>query len=204
MIFLEKQPCTFLSNPVYYYGSIQNMPRIEKKSKGEIRLNRHLQEWGNAILRAAVIIIVLFFFCWPMRLMGSSMEPTMGDGEIVLMNRFAAMQEYYEKGDIVMFHYFDADGDKTVVKRIIATEGDTIRILEEGVEVNGEILREPYADGETMGLVDMTVPKDTVFVMGDNRQTSFDSRNMGAIPCDDLKGKVFFRIYPFGEFGKIK
>ena len=167
-------------------------------------MNENLQEWGKAILRAAVIIVVLFFFCWPMRLMGSSMEPTMGDGEIVLMNRFAAMQGHYEKGDIVMFHYYDADGSKTVVKRIIATEGDTIRILEDGgVEVNGEILQEDYVEGKTEGLVDMKVPRDTVFVMGDNRQPSFDSRNMGAIPCDDLKGKVFFRIYPFGELGKI-
>ena len=91
------------------------MPAFEKKSKVGIDLNKHLQEWGNAILRAAIIIIILFFFCWPMRLMGSSMEPTMGDGEIVLMNRFAAMQGHYEKGDIVMFHYFDAEGDKTVV-----------------------------------------------------------------------------------------
>ena len=167
-------------------------------------MNVHLQEWGKAILQAAVIIVILFFFCWPMRISGSSMESTMKDGEIVLMSRFATMQEKYETGDIVMFHYFDAEGDKTVVKRIVATEGDTIRILDEGVEVNGEIVEEPYADGETTGLVDMTVPRDTVFVMGDNRQTSFDSRNMGAIPCDDLKGKVFFRIYPFGEFGKIK
>ena len=179
------------------------MPNDEKKSKGEIDLNKHLMEWGNAILRAAVIILVLFFFAWPMRLMGSSMEPTMGDGEIVLMNRFAAMQGHYETGDIVMFHYYDAEGDKTVVKRIIATEGDAIRILEDGVEVNGTIIDEPYASGETKGLVDMTVPKDMVFVMGDNRETSFDSRNMGAIPCDDLKGKVFFRLYPFGEFGGI-
>ena len=128
----------------------------------------------------------------------------MGDGEIVLMNRLAAMQGNYEKGDIVMFHYFDAEGDKTVVKRIVATEGDSIRILEDGVEVNGEIIEEGYVQGETTGFVDMTVPENTVFVMGDNRETSFDSRNMGAIPCDDLKGKVFFRIYPFGEFGGIR
>ena len=128
----------------------------------------------------------------------------MGDGEIVLMNRFAARQGYYEKGDIVMFHYFDAAGDKTVVKRIIATEGDTIRILEDGVEINGTIIEEPYAYGKTDGLVDMTVPADTVFVMGDNRQTSYDSRNMGAISCENLKGKVFFRVYPFGEFGTMK
>ena len=128
----------------------------------------------------------------------------MGDGEIVLMNRFAVMQETYERGDIVLFHYFDAEGDKTVVKRIIATEGDSIRIVPEGVTVNGELIEEIYAEGKTEGLVDMTVPADTVFVMGDNRQTSFDSRNMGAIPCEDLKGTVSFRLYPFGEFGKIE
>lgn len=167
-------------------------------------MQESLQEWGRAILRAAIIIVLLFFFCWPMRLMGSSMEPTMGDGEIVLMNRFAAMQGHYEKGDIVMFQYYDEGGSKTVVKRIIATEGDTIRILADGVEVNGELLQEDYAAGVTDGLVDMTVPEGTVFVMGDNRRTSYDSRNMGVIACGDLKGKVFFRIYPFGEFGKIK
>ena len=180
------------------------MPEIEKKSKVGIVLNQQIQEWGAAILRAAIIIVVLFFFCWPMRLMGSSMEPTMGDGEIVLMNRFAALRGQYEKGDIVTFRYFDAEGDKTVVKRIIATEGDTIRILEEGVEVNGEIIREDYSSGRTDGLVDMTVPEGTVFVMGDNREASFDSRNMGAIPCEDLKGKVFFRLYPFGGLGAGK
>lgn len=185
------------------YFRENNFRQERKKSKVGIELDHHFQEWGNAILRAAVIIVVLFFFCWPMRLMGSSMEPTMGDGEIVLMNRFAAMQGHYEKGDIVMFHYYDAEGDKTVVKRIIATEGDTIRILDEGVEVNGTIIEEAYVSGETDGLVDMTVPRGTVFLMGDNRKTSFDSRNMGAIPCEDLKGKVFFRIYPFWEFGKI-
>ena len=116
----------------------------------------HLQEWGKAILQAAVIIVILFFFCWPMRISGSSMESTMKDGEIVLMSRFATMQEKYETGDIVMFHYYDADGGKTVVKRIIATEGDHIRILADGgVEVNGARLQEEYVHGRTDGLVDI-------------------------------------------------
>ena len=127
----------------------------------------------------------------------------MGDGEIVLMSRFSTIMGKYEKGDIMMFHYYDEDGARTVVKRIIATEGDHIRILPEGVELNGELLQEDYVFGATDGLVDMTVPPDMVFVMGDHRETSYDSRNMGAISCKDLKGKVFFRIYPFGELGKI-
>ena len=92
------------------------------------------------------------------------------------------------------------DRGKTVVKRIIATEGDHIRILADGgVEVNGARLQEEYVHDRTDGLVDMTVPRGTVFVMGDNRGESFDSRNMGAIPCEDLKGKVFFRLFPLGR-----
>lgn len=162
-----------------------------------------MQEWGKAILQAAVILVLLFFFCWPMRLAGSSMEPTMQDGEIVLMNRFSALRGQYEKGDIVMFHYDDEGENRTVVKRIIATEGDTIRILPEGVEVNGMLLQEDYAVGRTDGLVDLKVPEGTVFVMGDNREESYDSRNMGVIDCRDLKGKVFFRIYPFGNLGRM-
>lgn len=128
----------------------------------------------------------------------------MHDGDVVLMNRLAAMWGRYATGDIVLFRYYDAGGRKTVVKRIIAAEGDQIRILADGgVEVNGRVLREAYADGRTDGLVDMTVPQGTVFVMGDNREDSFDSRNMGVIPCRDLKGKVFFRLFPLERLGKI-
>ena len=163
-------------------------------------LKKQLEEWGIAILWAAVILVVLFFFCWPVRLEGSSMEPSMGDGDIVLMNRFAAMQGNYEKGDIVLFHYFDGAGEHTVVKRIIATEGDTIRILPNGIEVNGKTLEESYVIGKTEGLVDMEVPQNMVFLLGDNRQTSYDSRNMGAISCDDLLGKVILGLYPPRNF----
>ena len=162
-----------------------------------------MQDWGRDILRAAVILLILFYFCWPVRLLGSSMEPTMGDGEIVLTSRFSAMTGNYETGDIVLFQYYDENGSQTVVKRIIAAEGDHIRILEEGVEVNGVLLQEDYAVGVTHGLADLTIPAGTVYVMGDNRQTSFDSRNMGVIEEKDLKGKVSFRAYPFSAFGTI-
>ncbi len=163
-------------------------------------LKKQLEEWGIAILWAAVILVVLFFFCWPVRLEGSSMEPSMGDGDIVLMNRFAAMQGEYEKGDIVLFRYFDEMGEHTVVKRIIAMEGDTIRILPNGIEVNGKTLEESCVIGKTEGLVDMVVPQNMVFLLGDNRQTSYDSRNMGAISCDDLQGKVILGLYPPRNF----
>ena len=86
---------------------------------------------------------------------------------------------------------------------MIATAGDSLRIAEGGVEVNGELLREDYAVGETYGLADFTIPAGTVYVLGDNREESYDSRHMGAIEQKALMGKVVFRIYPPTEFGRI-
>ncbi|WP_352400295.1 signal peptidase I [Anaerotignum sp.] len=163
-------------------------------------MNETLKDWGNVILRAAVILIILFFFFWPVRLEGSSMDPTLNDGDIVCMSRFYANMGMYEKGDIVVFRYNDHGRKKTVLKRVIATEGDHIRFLDDGsVAVNGEVLQEDYIDSLTNGIVDMTIPPKTVFVLGDNRDLSFDSRHMGVISCDDLQGKVIFRWFPLKE-----
>ena len=155
-------------------------------------MKEKLQDWGNVILRAAVILLVLFYFCWPVRLEGTSMEPTLQEGDLVLTSRFLAMTGGYEKGDIVLFRYFAEDGSHTVIKRIIATAGDEIEIMPEGVMLNGVLLEEAYTAGNTYGLVDMKIPEETVFVMGDNREESYDSRNMGVIAEDDLQGKVLF------------
>lgn len=167
---------------------------IQKEiAKGWDRVNEKLKDWGNVILRAAVILLVLFYFCWPVRLEGSSMEPTMQEGDVVLTSRFSAITGGYEKGDVVLFRYFENGGSRTVVKRIIATAGDEIEILPEGVMLNGNLLEEAYTMGKTYGVVDMKVPEHTVFLMGDNREESYDSRNMGVIAEKDLQGKVLFQ-----------
>lgn len=164
----------------------------KKSSKVGDKVKEKIQDWGNMILRAAVILLVLFYFCWPVRLEGSSMEPTMQEGDLVLTSRFMTMTGGYEKGDVVLFRYFEDGDTRTVVKRIIATAGDEIEILPEGVMLNGSLLEEAYTIGETYGLVDMKIPEDTVFLMGDNREESYDSRNMGVIAEKDLQGKVLF------------
>ena len=156
-------------------------------------MKEKIQDWGNVILRAAVILLLLFYFCWPVRIEGSSMEPTMQEGDLVLISRFLTMTGSYEKGDIVLFRYFEDGDTRTVVKRIIATAGDEIEILPEGVMLNGNLLEEAYTKGQTHGLVDMKIPEDTVFLMGDNREESYDSRNMGVIAEKDLQGKVLFQ-----------
>ena len=103
----------------------------------------------------------------------------------------------YDRGDVVVFDYTDEDGQRQVIKRVIAVEGDRLEIVPEGVMVNGVLLDEPYAMGPTEGVADLVIPPDTVFVLGDHRTESFDSRNMGVIAEKDLKGKVLFRLFPF-------
>lgn len=160
-------------------------------------MRRKVRNWGNDILWAAIIVVVLFYACWPIRLSGGSMEPTYQNGNVVCVSRLAGFLGGYDRGDVVVFDYEDEDGKRTVIKRVVAVEGDRLEILPEGVMVNGVLLDEPYAIGPTDGVADLVIPEDTVFVLGDHRQASFDSRNMGVIAQKDLKGKVLFRLFPF-------
>ncbi len=150
---------------------------------------------GKDVLWAAAVLLIFFYLCWPMRIVGGSMEPSYKDGDIVCVSHLSGLYDKYQRGDTVIFTYTEKGENHTVIKRIIAMEGDHISILPEGVFLNGKKLEEPYVMGKTEGFVDMTVPKDTVFVLGDHREKSFDSRNMGVIAKDAVKGKVLFRLF---------
>lgn len=158
-------------------------------------MQEKLKDWGNVILRAAILLLVLFFCCWPVRLSGDSMQPNYDDGDVVLFSRLAGKIFGYHTGDVVLFYDEAAGEDVTLIKRIIATEGDHVQILSEGLFVNDIRLDEPYITEETTGVVDLVIPPDSVFVLGDHRSHSFDSRNMGAIPMKHIEGKVLFRLF---------
>nr|WP_275552264.1 signal peptidase I [Anaerotignum lactatifermentans] len=187
----------FSTKAVYF--CIADFSGKNKGRRSRIQVQETIKEWGQVILRAAVVLLILFYFCWPVRILGSSMEPTYSDGNILCFSRITSMTGNYHRGDVVVFDYYAEGERQTVLKRIIAMGGDTIQILTDGVYVNGEQLEEPYILGETTGIADMTVPEGTVFVMGDHRDTSFDSRNMGVISMEDLKGKVIFSLFPPGK-----
>lgn len=127
---------------------------------------------------------------------GNSMEPTLHDGEIVLYVRISPQ---YQKGDVVSVRIPDGE---YYVKRIIATEGDTIDLKDGRVYVNDEPLDEPYIKGETLpqeGTVryPFTVKEDQIFVMGDNRETSMDSRSFGVVGTRQIKGRIWFHAGQF-------
>ena len=163
------------------------------------------------ILTALVIVLIISQFVMPTDVYGGSMEPGFCHNEYLLVSRQAYNQKRVpEKGDVIVFRSSledEAGQDKVLIKRIIAVPGDTILIKEGNVYVNGNKIDEPYLkDGTTNGEIGLTeIPENGYFCMGDNRLRSLDSRDksVGIVSGDDIIGKVIFRFFPLGRFGKI-
>ena len=152
---------------------------------------------------AAVAVLVATLLLPVLQIYGSSMAPTLSDRDIVLTLKTSKL----ESGDVVAFYY----NNKILVKRVIAQAGDWIDITPEGdVYVNGELLDEPYLDEKALGDCNIElpyqVPESRIFVMGDHRSVSVDSRNtaVGCVAEEQIVGKLIFRVWPFDYFGEIK
>ncbi|MCC8196880.1 MAG: signal peptidase I [Ruminococcus sp.] len=151
---------------------------------------------------AAIAALLATLFLPVLQVSGSSMEPTLSDDDIILLIK----TDNLSTGDLIGFYY----QNKLLLKRVIGVAGDVIDIDEEGnVTVNGELLDEPYVTNKSIGECDIDlpyqVPENRVFVMGDNRATSIDSRSsvIGCIKEDQIVGKVLIRIYPFKKISFI-
>lgn len=156
-----------------------------------------VKDWLKTILYAFVIVLILYFFAWPVTIEGESMSPTFLDGDKVVTSRLLTMTGKYTIGDVVVFHMIDVDGERDVIKRVIGMAGDKIEIKDGVVYRNDEQISEEYITDVTEGEVSLTIPKGGLFVLGDNRKYSYDSRKMGIVSESELKGKVILRWYPF-------
>ena len=152
---------------------------------------------------AAVAVLVATLFLPVLQIYGSSMTPSLKEGEIVVSIKGGD----FEPGDVVAFYY----NNKILVKRVIATAGDWVNITEDGaVYINGTALDEPYlaekAYGDTNIELPYQVPDERVFVMGDHRATSVDSRNtaVGCVAEEQVVGRIVFRVWPFDRLGWIE
>lgn len=152
----------------------------------------------------AVMILTTFFFRHSI-VDGASMENTLHSGEHLIISDF-----FYtpKRGDIIVCEDYSTNLKKPIVKRVIAIEGDTIIITpDKRVYVNGELLDESdyvFLDGlDYTKPVNLTVPDGELFVMGDHRNDSEDSRSIGTISEDSVLGKVILRFYPFNKFGPV-
>ena len=155
------------------------------------------------VVVAAFAILTAVLFLPVLKIYGSSMTPTLSEGEIVISVKGSNIQ----KGDIVGVYY----GSKLLIKRCIASSQQWVDIDQDGnVFIDGELIDEPYlvekALGETNIELPYQVPDNSIFVMGDHRSTSIDSRNtsVGCIDTEDIVGKIVFRIWPMDRFGRIE
>lgn len=170
----------------------------------------HRQRYG-AVLRstvctlvvvAAIAVLVAMIWLPVLRIYGSSMTPTLQNGDIIISIKTAD----FEPGDIVAFYY----NNKILVKRAICGPGDWVDIDTDGnVRVNGTLLEEPYLPEKALGDCNITlpyqVPEGKIFVMGDHRSTSMDSRNtaVGCVAQEQIVGKILFRAWPLDRLGRI-
>lgn len=169
-----------------------------------------MKEFIKDIIIALVIVVAITLVIKPTIVKESSMEPTLYENNYLFVNKLAYMtKDHPEYGDIIIFKSNidkeDGNGKKILIKRVIGVENDIMTISDGSVYRNGVRVDEPYTlEGFTTGeLTDYVVPQDEVFVMGDNRSVSLDSRSqeVGTVSEDDIVGKAFVRLYPFSEMG---
>ena len=152
---------------------------------------------------AAIAVIVAVFVTPVLQIYGDSMTPTLDEGNIVV----ALKGDDFKTGDVIAFYY----NNKILVKRVIAQPGEWVNIDPDGtVYVNNVELDEPYISGKAMGECDLIlpyqVPESRIFVMGDHRDVSVDSRSrsIGCVADEQIVGKIVWRIWPLSGFGSVK
>lgn len=163
-------------------------------------------EWIEAIVVAFIIAFLIRYFIFePITVEGSSMVPTLHDGDMLIVDKISYRFTAPKRGDIVIFKY-PGDMRENFVKRIIAVGGDEIEIKNGEVYVNGQRLVEDYIEAKTQtGFNDSIVPPGTIFVLGDNRNGSKDSRDpqVGFVPVDNIVGRAVLRIWPVQRIGAL-
>lgn len=189
------------------YKQLPSTAEIEQELKREQykrRYKRTMKSTVFALITAAAVAVLVATLWMPvLRIFGTSMAPTLEEGEIVI----AVKDKNLEVGDIIAFYY----GNKVLIKRFIAGSGSWVDVQEDGtIFVDGKELDEPYLSKKAFGISDLEypyqVPEGTYFLVGDERDTSVDSRHssVGCVDDEQIVGKIVYRVWPFEVFGVVK
>lgn len=192
-------------------------PRSERQNKKKNKENKSsfFQELISIIKYVLVLLILFFivhrFFYAPVMVDGDSMEPTLSDGDYILLNKYSDIERF----DIVVFPPPDEE-DTQYIKRVIGMPGDSVEYHEDTLYIDGEVVDETYLTAEDESFYSSgnyslltllgveEVPAGQYFVLGDNRLNSRDSRSFGFIDEEEILGKASLRYWPFDRFGVVE
>ena len=204
------------SQPPYQPYPPASMPPVDqppppppqaKRSKG---LNWLVEIAVTVLLAFALYWIIQTFVVQTYRVEGESMKNTLQDGQHLLIDKLTPRFDSYSRGDIVVLHPPDQpEGSTPYIKRVIGVAGDKVEVHDNGVWINGTELDEPYVakGAKTVPLTEVDtwdVGPGQVFVMGDNRQHSVDSREFGVVSTDEVIGRAWLRFWPLDSLGILQ
>jgi signal peptidase I len=163
---------------------------------------RFLLDLTETVLLAVILFLGINAVSARVRVDGTSMQPTLQDGEYVLVNKLAYRFGTLERGDIIVFR-FPMDPQQDLIKRVIGMPGDQVSIGGGQVSVNGNILDEPYIAAAPVYSGAWNIPEGYLFVLGDNRNDSSDSHSWGLVPMGNVIGKAILIYWPPVEWDLI-
>lgn len=175
---------------------------------------REILDWILHIALAVIIgLLIVTYVAQRTVVFKQSMEPTLHEGDNLVVEKISPRLGLIKRGDIVIIKnaspYF-AEERKELIKRVVAVEGDTVEIKDGVVHINGKLEENSYArtdythPGPSREYNSLTLEKGYVYVLGDNRSNSTDSRALGPIKAENITGKAVFRFYPFSRLGTLK
>ena len=164
-------------------------------------MNKFWKEAKDYIIIVVVVVIIRTFLVTPAIVDGASMDYTLEDGQLVIVNKIVYKMNDVDRFDIVVLNN-EQDGDK-IIKRVIGLPNETIEYNNNQLYVNGKLVEQHYVVKDTENF-SITTGEDEYFVLGDNRPVSKDSRMLGNFKREDIVGRVNFRLLPFKEFGFIE
>ncbi len=188
--------------------SVDDAPARPGKSPAKRKVNAWL-EWVVVIVVAvSAALVVRAYVLQQFAVSGTSMYSTLHDGDRVLVNKLSYRMHDPRRGDVVVLKTIESIGERDLIKRVVALPGETVEYTACVLYIDGKKLVEPYLDPTVVVPPNqcgpdqpaLTVPDGTVFVLGDNRHFSKDSRNLGPIQYDDIIGRAFVVIWPVGDW----